>query len=247
MWLIWLLVALMGLVMGRSFALLELHRRSDARVISGQILRPVGAQLPAMSRMRPAVGSPPTGAKSWAMVPVIAGAFVAAVIIIGAPLGELSVPSTVAIVATYVYLACISVALTVIDISTHRLPNVIVLPSYGVFFAAFLVACAAGEPWQSILRATAGGVLYFGFLFALRAPSRQGMGGGDVKLAGVLGMATGWMGWGSFVVGVASAFVLGGIVATVLLALGRGSGHTRIPFGPYLLAGAWVGICLPLD
>lgn len=164
------------------------------------------------------------------------------VVIIGTSLGASSTSPALLLVAAYLYLAIISVVLTVIDMSTHRLPSRIVLPAYGVFGAAFVAVCVMGEPWQSALRAGACGALYFAFLCALRALSARGMGGGDVKLAGALGMALGWMGWGAFALGVVSAFVLGGLAATILLALRRGSGRTRIPFGPYLLAGAWIGI-----
>ena len=66
------------------------------------------------------------------------------------------------------------------------------------------------------------------------------MGGGDVKLAGVVGLYLGWIGWGTLAVGAFAAFLLGGLFGIVLLiAAGR---RTAIPFGPWMIAGAWLGI-----
>jgi leader peptidase (prepilin peptidase)/N-methyltransferase len=69
-----------------------------------------------------------------------------------------------------------------------------------------------------------------------------GMGLGDVKLAGVLGLFLGWLGWGELVVGAFGAFLLGGLFGVALL-LGRRAGRkSSIPFGPWMLVGAWLGI-----
>jgi leader peptidase (prepilin peptidase)/N-methyltransferase len=68
------------------------------------------------------------------------------------------------------------------------------------------------------------------------------MGLGDVKLAGVLGLFLGFLGWAELVVGAFAGFVLGGLFAIGLL-LSRRAGRTSgIPFGPWMVAGAWVGI-----
>jgi leader peptidase (prepilin peptidase)/N-methyltransferase len=78
------------------------------------------------------------------------------------------------------------------------------------------------------------------FLMALVYPG--GMGFGDVKLAGVLGLFLGWLGWGPLIVGSFAAFLLGGAFAVVLLVSRRVSRKGGIPFGPWMLLGAWVGI-----
>ena len=132
------------------------------------------------------------------------------------------------IVIAYVYLASVSIVLTLIDVRSHRLPNAIVLPSYAVLAMLFTGACLFGAPWQNLLRAIRSG----------------GMGGGDVKLAGVLGAALGWIGWGSLVVGAFAAFLIGGLVGLALIATRRASRTTSIPFGPFMLVGAWIGIAV---
>jgi leader peptidase (prepilin peptidase)/N-methyltransferase len=142
----------------------------------------------------------------------------------------------------FLYLAAVSVALALIDLDTMRLPNAIVLPSYSVGVALFAVAAALTGQWEPLLRALAGlailGVVYLAIV--LVAP--RGMGMGDVKLAGVLGLFLGWLGWDALAVGGLSAFLLGGLFGVVLLAVSRAGRSTAIPFGPWMLLGAWIGI-----
>ena len=69
-----------------------------------------------------------------------------------------------------------------------------------------------------------------------------GMGFGDVKLAGVLGLFLGWVGSGALVVGWFAAFLLGGLYSVGLLVARRAQRRTGIPFGPWMLAGALAGI-----
>ncbi|MBT2476341.1 prepilin peptidase, partial [Microbacterium sp. ISL-103] len=81
-----------------------------------------------------------------------------------------------------------------------------------------------------------------GFYALLRQISRDGMGGGDVKLAAVIGLILGWHSWQALAVGAASAFVLAALYAMVLMALRRADGSTRIAFGPWMIVGALLGI-----
>ncbi|MDN4616242.1 prepilin peptidase [Leifsonia sp. F6_8S_P_1B] len=145
-------------------------------------------------------------------------------------------------VVAYLYLAAISIALALIDLDTHRLPNAIVLPGYAV--GALLLGAAgllAGDP-GALLRAAIGGAALFLLYLALALAYPGGMGFGDVKLAGVLGLFLGFLGWDALVVGAFAAFVLGGLFAVALLVLRRARRGTGIPFGPWMLAGAWLGI-----
>lgn len=142
----------------------------------------------------------------------------------------------------FLYLTSISIALTLIDLDTHRLPNPIVLPAYVVLTALFIAACLFGASWEALLRAAIGGAVLYAFYFVLRLARPGGMGGGDVKLAGVLGIALGWIGWGALVVGAFAAFVLGGVFGIALMLMRRAGRKTAIPFGPWMIAGAWVGI-----
>lgn len=142
----------------------------------------------------------------------------------------------------YLYLAGVAVALALIDIDHHRLPNPVVLPSYAVLTALLLVPTIAQGRWGDLARAAAGAAILFGFYFVLVLIYPAGMGWGDVKLAGVLGLALGYLGWGPLGIGAFGGFLLGGVFSLALVATRRAGRKTAIPFGPFMLAGALIGI-----
>ncbi|MEL4320544.1 prepilin peptidase [Leifsonia sp. YIM 134122] len=146
--------------------------------------------------------------------------------------------------AAFLYLAAITVALAMIDIDTHTLPNPIVLPSYAVTIVLLTAASLVGGDVDSLIRALVGGAALFAFYFVLLLVYPRGMGFGDVKLAGVLGLYLAWIGWGPLVVGGFAAFLLGGIFAIGLVLLRKADRKTALPFGPWMLAGAWIGILI---
>lgn len=147
--------------------------------------------------------------------------------------------------AAMLYLVAVGVALTLIDVDHHRLPDAIVLPSYAVGVVLLTVASwpdlAAGD-WSALLRAVVGAAILFAFYFVLLVVHPRGMGLGDVKLAGLLGLYLGWAGWSALVVGAFAAFLLGGVFAIALLVTGRAGRTSGIPFGPWMLVGAAVGL-----
>ena len=142
----------------------------------------------------------------------------------------------------FLYLAAISLALAVIDIETHKLPNLIVLPGYAVGAALLGTAALLQGDVGGLIRMAAGAVILLAFYFTLAMISPRGMGMGDVKLAGVLGLFLGSLGWGQLAVGAGAAFVLGGLFGIILLITKRAGRKSGIPFGPWMLLGAWVGI-----
>lgn len=145
-------------------------------------------------------------------------------------------------VPAYAYLAAVGLALALIDLATHRLPDVLVLPSYVVVGALLVVASALGDSWGALVPAVVGGVGLVAAYFVMALAYPGGMGLGDVKLAGVLGLALGWVGWGALVIGAFAAFLLGGVFAVLLMVTGRAGRRSGIPFGPWMLLGAGVGI-----
>ena len=144
--------------------------------------------------------------------------------------------------AAYLWLAAVSVALALIDIETHRLPDRIVLPALIAVTVLLAAAAAVEGDWARLLRAIVGGAGLFLFYLVLALVRPGGMGMGDVKLAAVLGVALGWAGWGALAVGAFAAFVLGGLFGVALLASRRVRRGAGIPFGPWMLAGGWIGI-----
>jgi len=141
----------------------------------------------------------------------------------------------------YALFAVASIRLTVIDLKSHRLPDALVLPLYPLTLVLFAIAgLAAGQGAPLVTALLGGGVLFL--LYAALRMLGGGIGGGDVKLAGVVGVVLGHTGWPAVLIGTAAAFVLGGAAALLLLATGRATRTTRIAFGPYLLGGAWLAL-----
>lgn len=142
----------------------------------------------------------------------------------------------------HLYLVAIGVALAAIDIDVHRLPDAITLPSYPVVVVLLAVAAAGTGDWGSYVRALVCGALMWAFYLLLVLVYPKGMGLGDVKLAGLLGMYLGWAGWGAFAIGTFGAFFVGGLYSVGLLVTRRAGRKTGIPFGPWMLVGAALGI-----
>lgn len=129
-------------------------------------------------------------------------------------------------------LAFLLVAVTFIDLDHQIIPNRLTYPgiAVGLLFALFL-----GRPVAALLSAAGAAALIGSIVVA----SRGGMGGGDVKLAGMIGA---FLGWPGTAVALFSAFILGGLVGITLLALRLRGRKDAIPFGPALAAGALVGL-----
>ena len=153
-----------------------------------------------------------------------------------------SIVSGLLVLVAFLFLAAVSVALALIDIDVHKLPNAIVLPAYAVGAVLLSSASIVSGEYSVLLRAgIAMAALFLAyFLMAFLYPA--GMGLGDVKLAGVLGLYLGWVGWGAVTVGALGAFILGGVYAFVLILGKRANRKSGIPFGPWMLVGAWLGI-----
>ena len=135
------------------------------------------------------------------------------------------------------YLAVAGVLLGYVDLRVRLLPNAVVLPSYLVVAGLLTFAALLSGRWTDLAWALAGGAALWGFLAFLRILAPAGMGGGDVKLGGLLGLCLGWFGLAYVLVGALLAFVLGGLVSLALILTKRARLKSAIPFGPFLLAG----------
>lgn len=160
-------------------------------------------------------------------------------------LGEAGVLPTVAAwmgLFGYLWFAAAGIVLAVIDLEHQRLPDVVVLPTLAVVAVLLAVSATLVGNWEQLISVVGGAAALFAFYFVIVLVYPRGMGGGDVKLAPLVGAATGYMGWSAVAVGAFAGFLIGAIVGVSLLIVRRaGRGHA-IPFGPWMLMGAWVGI-----
>jgi len=136
----------------------------------------------------------------------------------------------------------LGVLLAVVDLAEERLPDVLVLPGVGAVVAAFGAVAAATGQWGSWGRALLAGLAYaLGYLVMALLPGGQ-LGLGDVKLAALLGVVLGWFGWPLVLAGVLLPWVVNAPVALVVLVRRGRSGS--LPFGPAMLAGAYLAVVL---
>lgn len=142
----------------------------------------------------------------------------------------------------FLYVAAVSIALALIDLEHFRLPDPLTLPSYPVGVVLLLVAAIVNSDWWPFERALIGMAALFAFYDVVAFIAPRGMGGGDVKLSGVLGLYLGWLGWAQLAVGAFMAFLVGGVVSIGLVLFAGAGRKTRVPFGPFMLVGAFIGI-----
>jgi leader peptidase (prepilin peptidase)/N-methyltransferase len=146
------------------------------------------------------------------------------------------------VVPAYLAYSFVIVLLTITDIDTKLLPNRILLPGTVVSGSLLVVgSIATGSGWD-LVRGIAAGAVYFVIMLILALVARGALGMGDVKLAFLIGLFVGYLGWGYLVIAGLGAFILGGVVSIVLLAARRVSRKDSIPFGPFLTSASVLAI-----
>jgi len=137
----------------------------------------------------------------------------------------------------------LAVVLSVIDWRTKLLPTRLIVPAY-LFLLPVLVALGliTGD-WSALGLALGAGIAVRGFYWLFWRFPRSGMGFGDVRLAGLIGLALGFLGWGELLVGVYAGFLLGAVVGGAL-AVAKVLDRRSFPFGPFMLVGAAMGVLL---
>ncbi|WP_240139324.1 prepilin peptidase [Streptomyces sp. MUM 178J] len=146
--------------------------------------------------------------------------------------------------AVWLLLVPVAVLLALVDLAVHRLPDLLTLPLAAA--VALLLGAAALLPghtgtWTGALL---GGAALGGGYLALFLLHPRGLGFGDVKLAVAVGTALGWYGWAVLFAGAFAGFLLGSLYGLALIALRRATRKSAIPFGPFMLLGAFGGLLL---
>jgi leader peptidase (prepilin peptidase) / N-methyltransferase len=147
-------------------------------------------------------------------------------------------------VPAFLVLAAAGVLLVLVDLRHRLLPDRVVVPTLVAGVVLLSVAALAEGTWPALLRALLGAAALFAAYLVLALVSPGGLGMGDVKLAAVLGLFLGWLGWGAVLVGAVAGFVVQAVFAVVLLALRRARRDSELPFGPAMLVGAALTIAL---
>ena len=141
--------------------------------------------------------------------------------------------------ATLIYWLFLSalVSITFIDLDHQIIPDVISLPGILVGFI-----CSFFLPWLTWLDSLLGILIGGGILLAIawfyeKLAKREGMGGGDIKLLGMLGA---FLGWKAVLPIIFLASLSGTLVGVPLMLFQKGDTKLAIPFGPFLAFAATV-------
>ena len=138
----------------------------------------------------------------------------------------------------------VGLVLALVDLACLRLPDrLVALAAVAGGLGLAGAAVAAGTVGR-LLPALAGAAISFaGYVLLALLPGAR-LGFGDVKLAAALGLPLGWLGWPALALGLLLPHLLNGVVVLALLAARKVRRDTALPFGPAILAGAWLAILL---
>src|ERR1700688_1155574 len=109
------------------------------------------------------------------------------------------------------------VAISAVDLERWIIPNRIIYPTLALLVPLFVLASAVDHRWGSLGRAAASAALAFVGFYILHVAVPRGMGFGDVRLSGLIGLASGWLGYGHAFVAFFGAFILGSVVGIVVI------------------------------
>ncbi len=132
------------------------------------------------------------------------------------------------------------VALSVVDWRTRLLPTWLVSRTYVALLVGLVLTALLARDPGGLVGAGWGWLVAGASYFVLWFIYPRGLGYGDVRLSGVLGLALGHLGWAELLTGLYSGFLLGG-VGGGLLALVGVADRKGVPFGPFMVLGALVG------
>lgn len=140
----------------------------------------------------------------------------------------------------FAFLGAVLLCIFFIDLDFQIIPDVITLPGMVIGLGISLLPGGIGIAQASIGLLVGGGVLYLVALFGDFIFKKESMGGGDIKMAAMLGA---FLGWQKVVFVFMASACIGLVVSLVLMAFSAKLRQERVvPFGPFLAAAAMVAI-----
>jgi prepilin signal peptidase PulO-like enzyme (type II secretory pathway) len=134
------------------------------------------------------------------------------------------------------------VVISVTDLSHRLVPRRLIYGGLALIVPLLVASAGVDHTWHSLTGAVIAGAVAFGLFFAIWWFIPRGMGFGDVRLAGAIGLTTGYLSLLHAYVAFLVGFVAGMVFGLVMMAVSSAGRKTRIPFAPSLSAGAAVAV-----
>jgi len=148
------------------------------------------------------------------------------------------------VLPAYLWFVGVTLALTLTDLDHKLIPNRILFPSSAVAVVLLGLGALLDGALGAFGRALLAAAAYFAVLLVIALIARGGFGFGDVKLAAFLGLYAGYLGWGQLAVALFMPFAVGGVISVLLLVTRIKGRKDAIPFGPYMVLGAYLAVFL---
>ena len=143
----------------------------------------------------------------------------------------------------YLAFGAVAATVTVTDLAARRIPNRVVGPAALAGPVLLALASSTSGPWWPLARAGIGAVLLAGFYLALGLAFPAGMGLGDIKWAGLVGLYLGWVRWEAASTATLVAFAGAALfIVARRVASSEHMEHDTLPMAPFIAAGALVAI-----
>lgn len=142
----------------------------------------------------------------------------------------------------YSILAALGVTLGLIDLIEQRLPSVLVYSGAALVGALLATSAILHSRGPDFLRALAGMAILAAFYLVLALASGGGLGAGDLKLGGLLGLALGWLSWSALITATFLGWFAAALAWLILRLTRRQARGSPLPMGPFLVLGAFVAV-----
>jgi leader peptidase (prepilin peptidase)/N-methyltransferase len=146
------------------------------------------------------------------------------------------------VTAPFLVFEALAVVVSVTDLSWRLVPRHLIYGALALIVPLLVASSAVGHHWSHLVAAAIWGAVAFALFFLVWFFVPRGMGFGDVRLAGVIGLTTGYLGPVHVYLAFLCGFVLGLLFGVVLMAVSSAGRKTRIPFAPALVLGATVAV-----
>lgn len=134
------------------------------------------------------------------------------------------------------------VVVSITDLSHRLVPRRLVYFGVALIVPLLVATSAVDHAWRSLSGAAIGGAVAFALFFAVWWFVPRGMGFGDVRLAGSIGLTVGYLSLLHAYIAFLAGFVVGTVFGLAMMAVSTTGRKTRIPFAPSLATGAFIAV-----